>query len=143
MFTSATCDWATPLDVFADLNREFGFTLDVCASPHNAKVDRYISSEDLWGGLNQPWSGVCWMNPPYGKTIGAWVKKAWESSQQGATVVCLLPSRTDTRWWHDYCMKADEIRFLKGRLKFMNPDYKDSKHVAPFPSAVVVFRPPA
>lgn len=75
------------------------------------------------------------MNPPYGRTIGKWVRKAWEASREGATVVCLLPARTDTAWWHDYCMRG-EVRFIRGRLKF-----GDSKSGAPFPSAVVVFRP--
>lgn len=74
------------------------------------------------------------MNPPYGREIGKWVQKAYESAQQGATVVCLIPSRTDTKWWHDYCMKG-EIRFIKGRLKFGTATYN-----APFPSAVVIFR---
>jgi len=75
------------------------------------------------------------MNPPYGREIGKWVKKAYESAQSGATVVCLVPARTDTAWWHDYCAKG-EIRFVRGRLKFGG-----SKNSAPFPSAVVIFRP--
>ncbi|MGD7664880.1 DNA N-6-adenine-methyltransferase [Brevibacillus laterosporus] len=76
---------------------------------------------------------VCWMNPPYGKEIGKWVKKAFEEASKGATVVCLLPARTDTKWWHEYCMKG-EIRLVKGRLKF-----GDSNNSAPFPSAVIIF----
>jgi len=79
-------------------------------------------------------SGVCWMNPPYGREIGLWMKKAWESSLSGATVVCLVPARTDTKWWHDYAMKG-EIEFIRGRLKFGN-----ATNSAPFPSAVVVYR---
>ena len=78
-----------------------------------------------------------WMNPPYGREIGKWMKKAYEESQQGCTVVCLVPSRTDTAWWHDYAMKADEIRYIRGRLKFQG-----AENSAPFPSAVVIFRPP-
>jgi hypothetical protein len=85
-------------------------------------------------GLQQKWKGVCWMNPPYGKEIKKWMKKAYESSLEGATVVCLVPSRTDTKWWHEYAMKG-EIEFIKGRLKFGG-----SKNSAPFPSAVVVFK---
>lgn len=133
MFSSKTDLWETPQDFFDELNREFDFELDVCALPSNAKVSRYYSpAED---GLRQEWKGVCWMNPPYGRQIGRWVEKAYkEAHLQGATIVCLLPSRTDTRWWHDYCMKG-EIRFIKGRLKF-----GESKNCAPFPSAVVIFR---
>ena len=84
-------------------------------------------------GLSQEWTGICWMNPPYGRTIGKWMKKAYDSSLTGATVVCSVPARTDTNWWHDYAMKGD-VEFIKGRLKFGG-----SKNSAPFPSAVVVF----
>lgn len=131
LFTSNTDLWATPQGFFDKLNKEFSFTLDVCATDENAKCEKYYTETD--DGLAQEWSGICWMNPPYGREIGKWVKKAYESSLTGATVVCLLPSRTDTKWWHDYCMKG-EIRFIKGRLKF-----GDSKNSAPFPSAIVVF----
>jgi len=131
LFTSNTDLWATPQDFFDKLNEEFHFELDVCALPENAKCANYFTPE--MDGLKQQWKGVCWMNPPYGRTIGAWVRKAYESSLGGATVVCLLPARTDTRWWHDYCMKG-EIRLVKGRLKF-----GDSNNSAPFPSAVVIF----
>ena len=74
------------------------------------------------------------MNPPYGREVGVWIEKAYKESLKGAIVVCLIPSRTDTKYWHDYCMKANEIRFIKGRLKF-----GDSKNSAPFPSAIVIF----
>ncbi|WP_144460407.1 DNA N-6-adenine-methyltransferase [Siminovitchia fortis] len=131
LFTSNTDMWATPQDFFDKLNAEFNFELDVCATEDNAKCSKYYSPEE--DGLQQEWKGMCWMNPPYGRVIGDWVKKAYESSLKGATVVCLLPARTDTKWWHDYCMKG-EIRFVKGRLKF-----GDSKNSAPFPSAVVIF----
>lgn len=133
-FSSKTSDWETPQDFFDLLNSEFHFELDVCAKPENAKCPRYFTPEE--DGLKQKWTGVCWMNPPYGREIGRWVKKAYDSAHGGATVVCLLPARTDTSWWHDYCMKADEIRFIRGRLKFGG-----AKHPAPFPSAVVIFRP--
>lgn len=133
-FSSATDLWATPQDFFDKQNAIYNFTLDVCATADNAKCTRYYTAED--NGLEQPWQGVCWMNPPYGRTIGQWMKKAYESSLTGATVVCLVPSRTDTRWWHDYAMKG-QIEFIRGRLKFGS-----AKNSAPFPSALVVFRPP-
>jgi len=132
MFSSQTDLWSTPQDFFDQLDQEFQFTIDVCATRENAKCNQFFSPE--WDGLTATWTGVCWMNPPYGRAIKHWVKKAYESSLQGATVVCLLPSRTDTSWWHDYCMKG-EIRFIRGRLKFGG-----QKNSAPFPSAVVIFR---
>jgi len=133
MFTSSTCEWETPQDIFDALNKEFGFTLDVCATKENAKCKEFYSKEQ--NGLSRDWHGVCWMNPPYGRVIGKWVEKAYQSTKTGATIVCLVPSRTDTKWWHDYCMKG-EIRFIRGRLKFGG-----SKNSAPFPSAIVIFNP--
>ncbi|MBK9187731.1 MAG: adenine methyltransferase [Phycisphaerales bacterium] len=132
-FSSATDVWATPQSLFDELNAEFEFTLDVCALPENAKCGRYFTPE--LDGLKQEWSGVCWMNPPYGRTIGHWVGKAHESSLHGTTVVCLLPSRTDTYWWHEHVTKADEVRFVRGRVRFGNATAS-----APFPSAIVIFR---
>lgn len=131
-FSSATDQWSTPDDTYAALHAEFGFELDVCATDENAKCARYFTRAT--NGLAQQWTGVCWMNPPYGRTIGAWVQKAFESAQAGATVVCLVPARVDTAWWHDYCAHG-EVRLLRGRLRFGN-----AKSSAPFPSAVVVFR---
>jgi len=120
--------------LFRALNAEFGFGLDVCATAENAKCDRFFTpAED---GLAQKWEGVCWMNPPYGRAIGDWMKKAFESSREGATVVCLVPARTDTAWWHQFAVRG-EIEYLQGRIKFGN-----AKNSAPFPSAIVVFRPP-
>ena len=134
MFSSNTDLWATPQDFFDKLNRVFRFDLDVCAVPENAKCEQYYSPDN--NGLLQDWFGVCWLNPPYGRVIAAWVEKAYRSAKEnGATVVCLLPARVDTRWWHDYCVNG-EVHFLKGRLKFGN-----ATNSAPFPSAVVVFRP--
>jgi phage N-6-adenine-methyltransferase len=133
MVSSKTCIWETPQNLFDELNDEFHFTLDVCAFPENAKVSNYFTPEI--NGLSQEWKGVCWMNPPYGREISSWIKKAVESASNGAMIVCLLPARTDTRWWHDYVIPFGEIRFLKGRLKFGG-----SKHNAPFPSAVVIFK---
>ncbi|MDT2259631.1 DNA N-6-adenine-methyltransferase [Paenibacillus larvae] len=103
-YSSKTDMWETPQNLFDRLNEEFKFDLDVCAIPENAKCKRYFTpSED---GLKQEWKGACWMNPPYGRQIGKWIAKAYESSLAGATVVCLVPSRTDTKWWHGYCMKG-------------------------------------
>ncbi|MCY7484407.1 DNA N-6-adenine-methyltransferase [Paenibacillus alvei] len=133
MFSSETDMWATPQWLFDELNHEFGFETDVCAVDGNAKCLKYFTPEI--DGLSQTWEGVCWMNPPYGRTIGKWMKKAFESSKNGATLVCLVPARTDTAWWHDYAIHG-EVRFLRGRLKF-----GDAKNSAPFPSAVVIFRP--
>lgn len=130
--------WATPKDFFEKLNQEFKFNLDVCADENNHKTDIYFSERE--NGLVQDWKGVCWMNPPYGHTISKWVKKAYEESLKGNTIVCLLPVRTDTRWWWDYCMKG-EIRFIKGRLKFEGRNTKGQlvAYPATFPSAIVVF----
>ncbi len=135
-FSSQTCEWATPEWLFHELDEEFGFDVDVCANEGNAKCSNYFPSEGLWSGLALEWNGTCWMNPPYGREIGKWIAKAWGASIQGATVVCLLPSRTDTSWWHDYVMKAAEIRFIRGRLKFGG-----ALNSAPFPSAIVIFGP--
>jgi phage N-6-adenine-methyltransferase len=135
-FSSATDLWATPQDTFDQLNAEFGFEVDVCATADNAKCDIFFTKEI--DGLAQDWgSATCWMNPPYGRAIKQWMRKAYEASLGGATVVCLVPARTDTAWWHDYAVRG-EIRFIRGRLKF-----GDSANSAPFPSAVVVFRPQA
>lgn len=131
--SSATDLWATPQDFFDSLNAEFQFETDVCATKDNAKCARYFTKEQ--DGLAQTWAGVCWMNPPYGRTIGQWMAKAAASACDGATVVCLVPARTDTAWWHDYAMLG-EIRFIRGRLKFGG-----HKNSAPFPCAVVVMRP--
>ena len=132
-FSSKTDLHSTPQDFFDKLNSEFHFTLDVCATPENAKCAEYFTKEQ--NGLDQIWHGVVWMNPPYGREIQNWLKKAHESSTYGVTVVCLIPARTDTRWWHEYVVKH-EVRFVKGRLKFGGAEFN-----APFPNAVVVMRP--
>ena len=136
MFSSKTDLWETPQEFFDELDREFHFDLDVCALPENAKCARYYTPEQ--DGLSQPWKGVCWCNPPYGREIGEWVSRAYFESIAGATVVMLLPARTDTRWFHEYIYGRAEVRFIKGRLKFGG-----SKNSAPFPSMVVIFRPKA
>jgi phage N-6-adenine-methyltransferase len=134
MFSSETDDWATPQDFFDELHKEFNFTLDPCADKHNAKCEKFYTKDD--GGVTRDW-GVerVYMNPPYGKFTGVWMKKAYESSLKGALVVCLVPARTDTEWFHEFALKG-EVRFIKGRLKFGG-----QKDAAPFPSIIVIFRP--
>lgn len=135
-FSSDRQDWGTPKEFFERLDSEFKFEIDVCATAHNAKCDRYFTPEQ--DGLSQQWQGSCWMNPPYGRqSMALWMRKAYQSAMDGATVVCLVPARTDTAWWHEFCSRA-EVRFIKGRLKF-----EGAPHNAPFPCAVIVFRPPS
>lgn len=124
LFTSASQHWTTPKELYDELDKEFRFNDDPCPLHGD-------------GGLDRKWGTRVFLNPPYGREIGRWLQMAFAQSQsgKGATVVCLVPSRTDTKWWHDYVMKADEIRFLRGRLKFSN-----HKNSAPFPSVIVVFR---
>ena len=129
MFSSKTDLWETPQALFDKYNDIYHFETDVCAIPENAKCERFFSLED--DGLSQEWSGVCWCNPPYGKNIGKWVEKAARSF---ATVVMLLPARTDTKWFHDYVLPYVKIEFIRGRIKFSG-----HKENAPFPSMVVVF----
>jgi len=131
-------DWETPQHVFDELDAEFGpFELDVCATPDNAKCADYFIEEQ--NGLAQTWAPRrCWMNPPYGREIGAWVRKAALEADRGATIVALLPARTDTAWWHDYCIDR-EVRFIRGRLRFG----RQQRNPAPFPSAIVVFANPS
>ena len=129
-------EWATPQALFEQLDAEFGFTLDVCASPYNAKCKRYFTAAD--DGLSRSWSGeVVFMNPPY-STVSEWMGKALYESEHGATVVCLVPSRTDVGWFWDYA-KSGEIRLIQGRLHFT--DDEGNTGPAPFPSVVVVFGP--
>lgn len=125
LFSSASDQWSTPVDVYNALDREFNFTFDPCPLNHNPDFD----------GLMIEWESSNFVNPPY-SNIAAWCKKAYEEFQKGKIVVMLIPSRTDTRYWHDYIMKATEIRFIKGRLKFGG-----SKNSAPFPSAIIVYNP--
>jgi phage N-6-adenine-methyltransferase len=134
LFTSNKSEWATPQDFFDKLDKIYHFTLDPCASIDNFKCLKYYTIED--DGLKQDWRGeTVFVNPPYGrKESGDWVKKCYEESlKPNTTVVMLLPARTDTRWFHNYCLKG-RVEFIKGRLKFGN-----SPTPAPFPSMVVVF----
>lgn len=132
MFTSATDCWETPQDFFDGLDAEFRFDLDACALPENAKCARYYTPNQ--DGLTQPWKGTVWCNPPYGRQIEKWIKKAAQSAAEGATVVMLLPARTDTKWFHRYVYGRAEIRFVRGRLKFGG-----STNNAPFPNMICIF----
>ena len=123
-FSSQRLDWKTPKAVYQTLDAEFGFDFDPC--PVNPTFD----------GLSVAWGNCNFVNPPYGREIAKWIKRGYyQWSVANKTVVFLIPSRTDTKWWHEYCMKATEIRFIKGRLKF-----DDQKNSAPFPSAIVIFK---
>ena len=134
-FSSATVEWPTPQWLFEALDKEFGFSLDPCSTDGNAKCAKHYTRKD--DGLRQSWAEeIVFMNPPCGREIHRWMAKAHAAARnEGATVVCLVPARTDTAWWHRYAMKH-EIRLLRGRLKF-----GDGKCPAPFPSALVVMRP--
>ena len=131
-YSSKTDMWATPQDFFDALDAEFHFTLDACAVKENAKCEAYYTPEQ--DGLDQPWTGRVWCNPPYGRNVGQWVKKAHDTASGGGFVVMLLPARPDTRWFHDYIYGKTEVRFIKGRLKFGS-----CQNAAPFPSMVVIF----
>lgn len=122
VFSSASDEWATPADTYAALHDEFGFVDDPCP----------LGGSD--NGLLREWRSPCFVNPPYSE-IGPWMEKAMLESTAGKTVVLLVPSRTDTKWFHAFAMNAAEIRFIKGRLKFGG-----AKNPAPFPSCVVIFR---
>jgi hypothetical protein len=121
-FMSIKMDWQTPDAVYQKLHAEFNFDFDPC--PPNPQFN----------GLAIEWGASNFVNPPYGRELPKWIEKGFKEHQKGKTVVFLIPSRTDTKWWHRYCMKASEIRFIEGRLKF-----KGALNSAPFPSAVVVF----
>lgn len=123
MFKSACDNYSTPKDVYEKLNNEFHFTFDPCPLNPTPEID----------GLSIEWGGCCFVNPPYSQ-ISKWCEKAYQESLKGKIIVMLIPSRTDTKYWHNFIMKAQEIRFIKGRLKF-----GDSKNSAPFPSCIVVF----
>jgi len=140
MFSSRDKEWRTPQSFFDKLNKIHGpYTLDPCCTRASKKCLRHYTAED--DGLSKSWQGHnVFMNPPYGRDIGKWLKKAYEESRDpGTLVTCLIPARTDTKYWHDYCMKAWRIYFVKGRIKFDTAD-SEGKNAAPFPSAVVVFK---
>lgn len=135
LLSSKRHDWTTPQDFFDELNKTYKFTLDPAASAENHKCDMYFTEQE--NGLLQDWGGQSvFCNPPYGRQIGEWVKKAHVESQKwNTTVVMLIPARTDTKYFHEYIYGKHEIKFLKGRLKF-----GDSKNAAPFPSMLVVMK---
>ena len=123
LFSSLRTDWKTPKALYQALDAEFCFDYDPC--PTVPKINGLVGD---WGNIN-------FVNPPYGREIKKWIQKGYLEFLKGKTVVFLLPSRTDTAWWHDFVMKATEIRFIRGRLKF-----DDQKNPAPFPSAIAVFK---
>jgi site-specific DNA-methyltransferase (adenine-specific) len=135
MFSSVTDEWYTPIDFYNELNKEFNFNLDPCATDINHKCAKYFTKED--NGLLQSWGGYnVFCNPPYGRAITAWVEKAYKEAKKDNTlIVMLLPARTDTKWFHNFIYNKAEIRFIKGRLKFGG-----CKSSAPFPSMVVIYR---
>ena len=138
MLTSDKDYWETPKELFTELDNEFHFTLDPCATDSNHKCKKYYTEEQ--DGLSMPWGGErVFCNPPYGNELPKWVKKAHEAVKEDNTIVVMLvPARTDTRWFHQYIKYRSEIRLLKGRVKFeINGEPKQS---APFPSMIVVFR---
>lgn len=121
-FMSLRLNWQTPKELYEKLDKKYHFDFDPCPPNHS------------FDGLSIEWGNSNFVNPPYGNEIPKWLKKGYEESLKGKTVVFLIPSRTDTRWWHDYVMKAKYIHFIKGRLRF-----DDGNNPAPFPSCVVVF----
>lgn len=128
-------EYSTPQNIFDQLNNEFSFTLDPCATEDNHKCEKYYSLAD--DGLKKDWGGRVFCNPPYSK-IAKWVKKCYQESLKPNTVVAMLiPARTDTKYFHDYIWHRSEVRFIKGRLRF-----NDAIYNAPFPSMVVIFRSP-
>ena len=137
LFSNKKEDWETPKDLFNKLNDEFHFTLDPCANINNHKCNKYYTETE--NGLTQDWEGeTVFCNPPYGRKIYKWVEKCYnESKKDNTTVVLLIPSRTDTKYFHDFLYKKNnvELIFIKGRLKFEN-----SKHPAPFPSLIAILR---
>jgi phage N-6-adenine-methyltransferase len=139
LYSSRSDEWGTPAGLFLELDREFRFTLDPCATRENAKCRRFFTKAD--DGLCQDWAGErVFVNPPYGRHIGDWLAKAHSEASRGALVVCLVHVRTDTRWWHQHVQgKCDEIRFVKGRLKFERPGCASCS--SPFPSAILIYRP--
>jgi len=133
-FNANSIEYETPDGIFEPLALEFGITLDVAATSKNAKCKKYFTMED--DGLKQEWTGVCWMNPPFGKVMKKWVIKAYEEYKRGNTIICLLPARTNTNWWHDYVIPNAEVRFIRGEVKF-----KGFERGLWMPMAIVIFKP--
>ncbi len=147
MFSSKSDEWETPQNLFDKLDSVYHFTLDPCATDYNHKCNKYYTLET--NGLDKDWNGeTVFVNPPYGKSIGKWVEKCYQEHLKGTVIVMLIPSRTDTRWFHKYIYKQPNvsIEFLKGRLKFVNrlfPSWREDGNFkispAPFPSMIVIF----
>lgn len=141
LFSSASEEWGTPQDLFDELNSVYNFTLDPSASNYNHKCEKYFTKDD--DGLSKSWSGeTVFCNPPYGRHIGDWVKKAYDESLKGTKIVMLIPARTDTRWFHDYIYRKNNVRveFIRGRLKFVDCLNMEKKaNSATFPSMLVFF----
>ena len=142
-FKSSNKEWETPLSVFKPLEKEFNIVLDVCASQENTKCKAFFNRKS--NSLSRSWlvgsdfpkgTLAVWMNPPYGRGMERWVRKAHEETKNGVTTIALLPARTDTSWFHNYIYNKHEVRFYKGRIKFV-----DAQSTAPFPSMVVIFKP--
>jgi site-specific DNA-methyltransferase (adenine-specific) len=138
-YSSASDDWATPPALFAKLDAIFEFQLDACATRANAKCKRFFTRDK--DGLRQDWHPFkrVWMNPPYGRGIEKWMEKAYRESLKGCIVVCLVFSKTDTRWWHDWVKDKGQVVFLKGRVRFYNPKHGPLKSGSPFPSCLVIY----
>lgn len=138
LLSSKKMDWCTPQDFFDRLNEEFGFVLDAAATDKTAKCAIYYTPE--MDGLSQSWDcgGAVFCNPPYGKEIGKWVKKAYEEAQAGVPIVLLIPARTDTSYFHDFIYHKAKIRFIRGRLRFTDDD-GNTADPAPFPSMLVIY----
>ena len=145
MFSCKSNEWETPKCLFDELNKEFNFTLDPCCTKENHLCDKFYTMKE--DGLSKNWENErVFVNPPYGREIGKWVKKCYEENQKGIICVMLIPARTDTKWFHDYIYNKAEIRFIKGRLKFINrtfPSYREDGNLkispAPFPSMIVIY----
>jgi phage N-6-adenine-methyltransferase len=131
--------WSTPREFFVIWDRKFHFDLDACATKRNAKCPKFFTKRD--DALKQTWTGTVWMNPPYSRKIHQWVRKAWESAQAGATVVCLVPASTDTSWFHTWCTRGHVV-FVRGRLSFKGAGSRAGKGRASSPSIVVIFHSP-
>lgn len=139
LYSSQSEIWETPPALFQALNRQFDFQLDVCALPENAKCAHFFTAKE--DGLSQDWASYkrVWMNPPYGRPIGKWMQKAYAESRKGCMVVCLVPVRSDTRWWHDWVEGKAHVTFIRGRLQFAPRDRHKKRYPAPFPSAIVIY----
>lgn len=131
--------WETPPEIFEPLHREFNFTLDPCAQAHTAKCEQWI--DEATNGLTLDWgTHRVFMNPPYGREIYAWTRKARESAAAGALVVGLLPASTDLKWWHEDVIGHAEVRYIRGRVRFITGGpYRASGF---FASVIVIWRPP-